>query len=53
MDLTTGVVTGVSSGPATITYTTDAGCTDTYAVTVNGSPVIGGTLSATVGGSVR
>ena len=51
VDLTTGVVTGVSSGPATITYTTDAGCTDTYAVTVNGSPVIGGTLSATVGGT--
>jgi uncharacterized protein YjdB len=51
VNATTGVVTGVSSGTATITYTTAAGCTDTYAVTVNGSPVIGGTLSATVGGT--
>lgn len=36
----TGVVTGVSAGTATITYTLPAGCTVTAIVTVNPSPAV-------------
>ncbi len=36
--LTSGVVTGVSVGTATLTYTTPAGCTSTFVITVNPAP---------------
>jgi len=38
---TSGIVTGVSSGTPTITYTMPAGCTATVPVTVNAVPDIG------------
>jgi uncharacterized protein YjdB len=44
-----GVVTGVSNGSATITYTSPAGCQATANVTVNPNPTLSGTLSACVG----
>lgn len=45
-----GIVTGVSAGVATITYTTLPGCYATAAVTVNPSPsTITGTLNVCVG----
>ncbi len=34
----TGIVTGLSAGPATITYSLGAGCTVTRSITVNASP---------------
>ncbi|HLP35369.1 Ig-like domain-containing protein [Lacibacter sp.] len=37
---TTGVVTGVSAGTSTITYTNANGCTDQAIVTVNANPVV-------------
>lgn len=46
----TGVVTGVAAGFATITYTLSTGCARTTSVTVNNTPpTIGGTLSVCVG----
>jgi trimeric autotransporter adhesin len=46
----TGIVTGVTAGIATITYSLGAGCTTLTTVTVNGLPApIGGTASLCVG----
>ena len=47
---TTGIVTGVGGGTATISYS-DAGCTSTMVVTVNTAPAITGTMSTCVGGT--
>ena len=47
---TTGVVSGVSSGTTTITYTLPTGCFTTWAMTVNATPTsISGTLSVCTG----
>jgi gliding motility-associated-like protein len=45
----TGLVTGVSAGTATITYTNSNGCQRTALVTVNPLPTITGTLTVCVG----
>jgi len=46
----TGIITGVSPGTATITYTLASGCTASVAVTVNGAPgAITGTLHVCAG----
>src|SRR5204863_335963 len=45
----TGIVTGVSAGSATITYTNNNGCQQTATVTVNALPTITGTLSVCAG----
>ena len=47
----TGVVTGISAGTTTITYTSLTGCTTTMLVTVNGIAPITGTMNACVGGT--
>ncbi len=48
---TTAMVTGLTAGTATITYSLGSGCFKTYAITVKANPVaISGTLSACVGG---
>jgi hypothetical protein len=39
IDNSTGEVTGITAGTATVTYTVN-GCSDTYNITVNGKPVI-------------
>ena len=44
-----GLVTGVSTGTTTITYTTSTGCQRTATINVNGLPSITGTLNACVG----
>ncbi len=50
---TTGVVSGVSGGAVTITYTLRGGCYVTYAVTVNPLPAaIGGPTSVCVGSTI-
>jgi uncharacterized protein YjdB len=41
----TGLVTGISAGISTITYTNSVGCATTAAVTVNAIPTISGNLS--------
>ena len=41
----TGLVTGISAGISTITYTNSVGCATTAAVTVNALPTISGNLS--------
>jgi uncharacterized protein YjdB len=46
-----GVVTGVSAGTSTITYTNSNGCTVTAIITINANPIISGTLAACVGGT--
>ena len=47
-----GVVSGLSSGTTTITYTLASGCLASVVVTVNAGPAaIGGTLSACTGGN--
>jgi uncharacterized protein YjdB len=47
---TTGVVSGVSAGTATITYTLPSGCFVTFPMTVNATPAaIGGTMNVCVG----
>ena len=46
---TTGLVSGISAGSSTITYTNSVGCSTTAAVVVNGLPVLGGTTSVCVG----
>ena len=47
---TTGIITGVSPGTATITYTLATGCSASVAVTVNGAPgAITGTLHVCAG----
>ncbi|CAM3565227.1 hypothetical protein FSS13T_06640 [Flavobacterium saliperosum S13] len=48
-----GLVTGVSAGTTTITYTNNNGCQITAVFTVNASPTISGTLSACVGGTTQ
>ncbi len=45
----TGLVTGVSAGTTTITYTNSNGCQRTTTVTVNALPTITGTLNVCVG----
>jgi gliding motility-associated-like protein len=45
----TGLVTGVSAGTATITYTNSNGCIITANVLVDGSPTISGILNVCVG----
>jgi uncharacterized protein YjdB len=46
----TGIVTGVTSGTTTISYTVGGACSVTRAITVNSTPsAIGGTLSACEG----
>ena len=47
-----GLVTGVSAGTATITYTDNNGGTATQTVTVNPLPTISGTTSVCIGSSV-
>jgi gliding motility-associated-like protein len=44
-----GLVTGVSAGTSTITYTDDSGCFITATVTVNPLPVIGGATQVCIG----
>jgi gliding motility-associated-like protein len=44
-----GVVTGVSAGSTTITYTNNNGCFQTVTVTVNALPTISGTASVCIG----
>ncbi|ESU28541.1 hypothetical protein FLJC2902T_19140 [Flavobacterium limnosediminis JC2902] len=44
-----GLVTGVSSGTSTITYTDNNGCLTTALVTVNALPTISGTLTVCIG----
>ena len=50
---TTGLVTGVSAGSATITYTNTNGCAITASVTINALPTITGTLSACIGSTTQ
>lgn len=49
----TGLVTGVSGGTATITYTTTSGCQTTVVVTVNPLPTISGNAPICVGATVQ
>jgi len=50
IDAVSGVVTGISTGPATITYTLPSGCFTTTPVTVNSAPsAITGISSVCVG----
>ena len=44
-----GLVTGVSAGTTTITYTTSTGCQITATYTVNALPIITGTLNVCIG----
>ena len=46
-----GLVTAVSIGTATITYLNNSGCSSTAIFTVNATPTISGTLSSCVGQS--
>ena len=47
-----GIVTGVTAGSATVTYTSGAGCSVTRAISVNPQPsAINGMLTVCVGGS--
>ncbi len=48
----TGVVTGVSAGVVTITYTTTSGCSATKSVTVTGSSKITGPSTVCVGATI-
>ncbi len=47
----TGLVTALATGTATITYTNSNGCQTTATFTVNGLPTITGTLSSCVNGT--
>ncbi len=49
----TGLVTGVSAGTSTITYTDVNGCSNTVVVTVNSGPVISGTSQVCIGATVQ
>ncbi|WP_055445156.1 Ig-like domain-containing protein [Lacinutrix himadriensis] len=49
----TGLVTGVTSGTADITYTNDTGCVVTETVTINATPTITGTLRACLGSTTQ
>ena len=54
VDIVTGVVTGVSGGTTTITYTLSTGCIKTTVVTVNPVPAnISGTLVVCVGSTTN
>ncbi|MDY0907713.1 Ig-like domain-containing protein, partial [Pedobacter sp. CFBP9032] len=44
-----GLVTPVSAGNTTITYTNNTGCTATIAITINPQPTITGTTNACIG----
>lgn len=48
---TTGKVTGVSGGTATITYTNNNGCSKTFDVTINALPTISGNNSVCLNAS--
>jgi gliding motility-associated-like protein len=48
-----GLVTGVSAGTSTITYTNSNGCLVTATVTINALPTITGTLSACIGNTTQ
>ncbi len=47
----TGVVTGVSAGTSTITFTNSAGCDNSVLVTISGAPVISGANNGCIGNS--
>jgi gliding motility-associated-like protein len=49
----TGLVTGVSDGISTITYTNSNGCTTTADVTVNPDPIITGATSICINATVQ
>ncbi len=49
----TGLVTGVSVGSTTITYTNSNGCSNTLVLNVVGNPAIGGTLNACIGATTQ
>ncbi|MGX7668705.1 Ig-like domain-containing protein [Flavobacterium pedocola] len=46
-----GLVTGLSGGTSTITYTSNGGCSATTVVTINALPTISGSLSGCIGTS--
>lgn len=48
----TGVVTGIAAGTATISYTLSTGCPATIVVTVNGNPVISGSIPLCPGATI-
>src|SRR5690606_27454666 len=49
-----GVVTGVSAGTVTLTFTnTSTGCTNTMSFTVNPSPTLGGATSVCIGSTAN
>jgi uncharacterized protein YjdB len=48
----TGLVTGISAGPAIISYTSSLGCVRTTTITVNPAPAITGPLALCPGASV-
>jgi uncharacterized protein YjdB len=45
IDAYSGVVSGISAGTVAMIYTTNVGCSKSTIVTINATPVIGGTLS--------
>ncbi|MEI6123092.1 MAG: Ig-like domain-containing protein [Bacteroidota bacterium] len=49
----TGLVTGLTAGTSSITYTNNSGCSYTANITVNPLPTITGTLSVCVGSSTQ
>ncbi len=49
----TGLVTGISAGTATITFTNSSSCQSTAVVTINPLPTITGTLSVCVGSTTQ
>ncbi|MFW0718229.1 beta strand repeat-containing protein [Pedobacter sp. N23S346] len=49
----TGLVTPVSAGNTTITYTNSTGCTATIVITINPQPTITGTTSACIGSTSK
>ena len=50
---TTGLVTGISEGTTTITYSNDKGCKESVTITINALPTITGNLSVCVGGETQ
>jgi trimeric autotransporter adhesin len=53
IDLTTGIVTGVTAGSTIITYTLSTGCTITKAITVNPLPSAISGIASVCAGSTR
>lgn len=49
----TGLVTGVSAGTSTITYTNDLGCQVTQLVTINANPTISGNTPICIGSTLQ